>query len=179
MWLWFLWLVSSAWRTGSLLRCICNCCTGSASACATWPCAIEIVPMLNLRPHDLREQALYLALREVKLARQRAYQRQGAWAELATGHTRGQRRVVLVPAATADTAQAQVLRHLRCDRRQIKDLAANRLVVTFVHHHIALAQRTWRLGPAVGACRTWGVDKRESSAGPGDAPSTLNLGGKG
>lgn len=102
--------------------------------------------MLNLRPHDLREQALYLALREVKLARQRAYQRQGAWAELATGHTRGQRRVVLVPAATADTAQAQVLRHLRCDRRQIKDLVANRPVL--VHDHIAMAQRTVRLGPA-------------------------------
>ncbi len=104
--------------------------------------------MLNLRPHDLREQALDLALREVKLARQRAHQRQGAWAELATGHTRGQRRVVLVAAATADTAQAQVLRHLRCDRRQIEDLVANRLVLILMHDHIAMAQRTLRLGPA-------------------------------
>ena len=104
--------------------------------------------MLNLQPHDLREQALDLALREVKLARQRAHQRQGAWAELATGHARGQRRVVLVAAATADTAQAQVLRHLRCDRRQIEDLVANRLVLILMHDHIAMAQRTLRLGPA-------------------------------
>jgi hypothetical protein len=44
--------------------------------------------MLNLRPHDLREQALDLALRERKLARQRAHPRQGAWAELGTGHNR-------------------------------------------------------------------------------------------
>ncbi len=104
--------------------------------------------MLNLRPHDLREQALDLALREVKLARQRAHQRQGAWAELATGHTRGQRRVVLVAAATADTAQPKILRDMRCDRRQIKDLMANRLVLVLVRDHIAVAQRTLRLGPA-------------------------------
>jgi hypothetical protein len=38
----------------------------------------------------------------------------------------------------SDTAQAQILRDLWCDRRQIKDLMANRLVV--VHDHITMAQ---------------------------------------
>ena len=100
----------------------------------------------ELQTHDLREQTLNLALREVKLARQRAHQRQGAWTQLTAGHTCGQRRVVLVATATADTAQSQILRHLRCDRRQIKDLVTNGLVV--VHGHIAMAQRTLRLGSA-------------------------------
>ncbi len=71
----------------------------------------------ELQSHDLLQQALDLALREVKLARQRAHQCQGARTELAVGHTRGQRRVMFVAATTTDTAQAQILRQHRCDRR--------------------------------------------------------------
>ena len=102
----------------------------------------------ELKPHDLPEQALDLALREVKLARQRAHQRQRARPELAAGHTRWQRRVVLVAAAAADAAQAQILRDMRRDRRQIEDLMANGFVLIAAHNHIALALRAPWLGLA-------------------------------
>ena len=42
----------------------------------------------ELQPHDLLEQTLDFALRQMKLARQGPHQRQGAWSELAAGHTR-------------------------------------------------------------------------------------------
>ena len=86
------------------------------------------------------------ALRQMKLARQRPQQCQGALPKLTAAHSVRQCPVVLVAAATADAAQPQVLRGLRCDWRQIEDLVANRLVL--VHHHFTFAQRALRLGPA-------------------------------
>ena len=51
---------------------------------------------------------------------------------------------------TEDRASAwpnwRLLRHLWCDRRQIEDLVANCLCL--VHDHFALAQHTFRFGPA-------------------------------
>jgi hypothetical protein len=77
----------------------------------------------ELQPHDLFQQSPDLALREVRLIRQHAHQRQGAWPH--TGHWANvqQRGMLLMSAANANTAQAPKLRHLRCELRQIEDLS--------------------------------------------------------
>ena len=54
--------------------------------------------------------------------------------------------MVLVPAATADTAQPQILRHYGFDRRQLEDLMPNRLAG--LGEHFTSALWALRLGPA-------------------------------
>ena len=61
-------------------------------------------------------------------------QRQGARTKLAIGYAHKKRPVV----TAADPAQAEILRHLRLDRRQIEDLMPNRLVGLDEHFTSAL-----------------------------------------
>jgi hypothetical protein len=117
------------------------CATGSASACASLPCACETSADAEVQAEQLRQQVANLGLREVVLRAQHAYERQRPRPDLAAGHTRGQRPTMGLAAAAAPARIAPVLVHLSLHRRHIEHLVAQRLLGHGVHRRAAFAHR--------------------------------------